>query len=52
MLGRGRVEDREEPAVRDLDTEPVGAVIAELLDHGDRDRKRWTTLLPAVQTIE
>jgi hypothetical protein len=42
-------KDGEEAPVRDLHTERVGAVIEELLYHGDRDSERWMPLLPAVQ---
>jgi hypothetical protein len=45
-------EDGEQTPVRDLHTERVGTVIAELLDDGDWDPKRWTALLPAVQATE
>jgi hypothetical protein len=43
-------EDGEEAPVRDLNAQPVGAIVEELPDHSERDRQRYMPLLPATQT--
>jgi hypothetical protein len=45
-------EQREEAVVRDQRREVPGAVVAELLDDGEREREPRTRLLRAVDLVE